>query len=153
MYNKLILTLSLDNEVFMVSLSVKGKYGVAAVFELSQHSKGEPIQIRQLSQSCQIPQNYLEQILVVLKKEGIVKSFRGAQGGYELAKPSNQITIKDVLTCLEGPSQLQTGYCGCDVLSRFWAEVDQAIIGSLNKTFQELVADKQQAKKILQYTI
>ena len=137
----------------MVNLSVKGKYGVAAVFELALHQKGEPLQIRQLSQSCGIPQNYLEQILVVLKKEGLVKSFRGAQGGYQLAKPASQISIKDVLFSLEGPSQLVKSYCGCPVLSKFWMEVDETLSQSFEKTFETLLNEKQRHEKEMHYAI
>ena len=137
----------------MVSLSVKGKYGVAAVFELARQEHGIPVQIRYLSLTCCIPQNYLEQILVVLKKEGIVKSFRGAQGGYVLARAANQLSVKDVLFCLEGPSQLTINYCGCDVLSQFWTGLDREISLVLEKTFEALVSEKQRLEKTLHYTI
>lgn len=136
-----------------MNFSVKGKYGVAAIVELALHPKGEPVQIRHLSQVCGIPQNYLEQILVVLKREGFVKSFRGAQGGYILAKPASEISINNIIGCLEGPSQLVEGYCGCDTLTQFWADVDACIAKSLEKTIKELAYEKQQAKKILQFSI
>ncbi len=137
----------------MVSLSVKGKYGVAAVFELAVQEHGTPVQIRQLSATCGIPQNYLEQILVVLKKESLVKSFRGAQGGYVLAKAAHLISVKDVLFCLEGPSQLAVNYCGCSVLSQFWVGFDDTISHYLDKTFESLVAEKQRLEKTHHYTI
>jgi len=137
----------------MVSLSVKGKYGVAAVFELAVQEHGTPVQIRQLSTTCNIPQNYLEQILVVLKKEGIAKSFRGAQGGYVLAKPASQISVKDVLFCLEGPSQLAANYCGSSILTQFWCGFDDAISRYLDRTFESLVADKQRLEKTFHFTI
>ena len=96
----------LEIKVFMFQLSVKSKYGLAAVIELAQKQEKGPIQIKAISGNRNIPQNYLEQVLVELKKGGLVRSFRGINGGYKLQKDPKSISVKDVLTILEGPCKL-----------------------------------------------
>ena len=66
----------------MAGISTKGLYGLAAMYELSQESTGNPMQIKEISSKGNIPHNYLEQILSGLRKAGLVKSIRGAHGGY-----------------------------------------------------------------------
>ena len=90
----------------MFTVSAKGVYGLLAVVELARGYRGASIQIRDIAQRRGIPQHYLEQILVVLKKAGYVESFRGAQGGYALASDPRELTVEEVLTTLEGPLQV-----------------------------------------------
>lgn len=137
----------------MVSLSVKSKYGLSVMMELSLHVNKGPIQIRTLAEARKIPQNFLEQILVELKREGLVQSTRGARGGYALAKQPAEITVKDVLLCLEGPSDLSSGYCGCKVLTQFWTEVETSIENQFNMSFQGFIEEKQKLDKMLTYSI
>ena len=68
----------------MFSLSAKGVYGLTALLDLAAHRSRPSVQIRDIAERHSIPQHYLEQILVALKKAGYVTSFRGAQGGYAL---------------------------------------------------------------------
>jgi Rrf2 family protein len=137
----------------MVSLSVKSKYGLSAMMKLALHVNEGPIQIRTLAESRKIPQNFLEQILVELKREGLVQSTRGARGGYALAKKPAEITVKDVLLCLEGPSELSSGYCGCKVLTQFWTNVEDSIASQFSMSFQDLVEQQQKLDKMLTYSI
>lgn len=137
----------------MVSLSVKSKYGLSVIMELALHVNEGPIQIRNLAEARKIPQNFLEQILVELKREGLVQSTRGARGGYALAKKPAEITVKDVLLCLEGPSELSSCYCGCKVLTQFWTEVETSIENQFNMSFQDFIESKQKLDKMLTYTI
>ena len=60
------------------------------------------MQIKEISAKADIPQNYLEQLLILLRQAGLVNSVRGAYGGYLLAKNANDILIKDILIALEG---------------------------------------------------
>ena len=103
----------------MLGLSSKGKYGLAAVLELGLYEQAGPIQIKTIAKKRSIPQKYLEQVLSDLKRNNIVKSFRGSQGGYTLAKPSDQIKVYDILSCLEGPCLLSGNACDCQVLKTF----------------------------------
>ena len=86
-----------------MQLSCKSEYALLALLELAtQYQSGEPLQIRQIAAQQNIPDRYLEQLLATLRRGGIVKSQRGAKGGYILAREPWKITLLDVLTCLEG---------------------------------------------------
>lgn len=86
-----------------VELPLKFRYGFLALLELADHyHTGEPLQLRQIAVMSNIPERYLEQLLTALKGGGLVKSQRGAKGGYVLAKAPSQIVLLDALACLEG---------------------------------------------------
>ena len=86
-----------------MKLSTKGRYGLKAMFELSlNHSKG-PVSIKSIASKQNIPEQYLEQIFSKLKKANLIKSVRGAQGGYLLSRRASDITVYDILVVLEGP--------------------------------------------------
>ena len=84
-------------------ISTKGRYGVRAALELSLNYGTGPVMVRQIAKNQGISERYLEQILNTLRTTQIVKSTRGAKGGYELAKQPSEITVGDVLKALEGP--------------------------------------------------
>ncbi len=86
-----------------VKLSVKSDYAARAVLELARHFQGgEALKVEQLAEAQSIPANYLVQILIDLKSKHLVKSVRGKQGGYLLARPPAQITLGEVLRCIHG---------------------------------------------------
>jgi Rrf2 family protein len=86
-----------------VELSCKNEYAILALIELAaNYSSGEPLQIRQISAQQQIPDRYLEQLLATLRRCGLVRSQRGAKGGYILAREPWKINLLEVMTCLEG---------------------------------------------------
>ena len=89
-----------------MKLSTKGKYGLKAIFELSLHVDEGPIPVNMIASKQNIPEQYLEQIFSTLKKSKLVKSVRGAQGGYLLNEEPKNITVGDVLDVLEGPVAL-----------------------------------------------
>ena len=84
-------------------ISTRGEYGVRAMLDLALYSSEEPVPLGVIAARQDIPEAYLEQLISVLRRAGLVVSFRGAQGGYQLAKPSEEITIGEILTALEGP--------------------------------------------------
>jgi Rrf2 family protein len=83
-------------------LSTKGRYGLKAMFDLALHFGSGPISLSSISERQDISLNYLEQLILMLKKAGLVTSIRGAYGGYTLSRPPNKITVGDVLNVLEG---------------------------------------------------
>ncbi|OPX24777.1 MAG: hypothetical protein B1H02_02750 [Candidatus Latescibacteria bacterium 4484_107] len=107
----------------MVGLSTKGKYGIKAMFELACHYDEGPVTIRQIAARHAIPMSYLEQLLVRLKKAGLVDSIRGPKGGYLLKKPADCIRIGDIVRVLEGP----IGLCDCYVSDDACDIVDQCV--------------------------
>lgn len=85
-----------------MKLSTKGKYGLRAIIDLARYSENEPVSISNISSRQDISERYLEQLVALMKKAGLVKSIRGASGGYVLAKDMNEISVGDVLRALEG---------------------------------------------------
>ncbi len=86
-----------------VELSCKTEYALLALLELTSHyDDAEPQQIRQIAAVQDIPDRYLEQLLATLRRCGLVRSQRGAKGGYILGREPWKITLLDVINCLEG---------------------------------------------------
>ena len=87
-----------------MNVGSKGHYGLLALAELVENYKaGSPIQVKEIAKRQQIPQEYLGQIMVLLKRSNLVHGARGPGGGYLLARPPESITVKEALTVLEGP--------------------------------------------------
>ncbi len=85
-----------------MKLSTKGRYGLRAMIDLAQNSEKEAVSISTIATRQNISESYLEQLVGKLKKAGLVSSIRGAQGGYVLAKQTNDISVGDILRALEG---------------------------------------------------
>jgi len=89
-----------------MKLSTKSRYGVRAMFDMAYHAGTLPAQIKDISRRQNISPRYLEQIFQDLKRAGLLKSRRGPQGGYSLAKPAEAITVKMIVLAAEGELQL-----------------------------------------------
>lgn len=85
-----------------MKLSTKGRYGVRAMYELAVRQRKTPVPLSEIAAGQEISEAYLEQLMAKLKGAGLVKSVRGAQGGYLLAKDTKDITVGDILRPLEG---------------------------------------------------
>ena len=85
-----------------MKLSTRGRYGIHVMYDLALNAEKGPQSIKAIAGRGDMPDAYLEQLIAVLKREGLVTSTRGAQGGYMLARPANEITVGDVLRALEG---------------------------------------------------
>lgn len=86
-----------------MKLSTRCRYGIHAMFDLAQNLGNGPQAIRAIADRQIVPEQYLEQIIGLLRREGYVTSMRGAQGGYVLARPPGEITIGELIRLLEGP--------------------------------------------------
>lgn len=140
-----------------MKLSTKGRYGLKAMFELSLTQRGGPVPLRQIAQRQNISEQYLEQIFSSLKKSGLIKSVRGAQGGYLLGKEPKDITVGDILRVLEGPISISdcvmdehacenSGICVAKVV---WERIKQGIEDVINSiTLQDMVDDYNKNKNI-----
>jgi Rrf2 family transcriptional regulator, cysteine metabolism repressor len=127
-----------------VKLSVKSDYAARAVLWLSQHyQEGTARTVEEMASAQGIPPNYLVQILIELKSAQIVKSQRGKEGGYMLARPPGKITFGDVLRCIHGEVFDSTGLSNAQTpleLRHVWEKLSEAV----NKTadainFQQLL--------------
>lgn len=147
--------------------SLKGEYGILAALEIALHQDQGPIQVRKIAHQQCIPPRFLEQIMSSLKKSGLVESIRGAQGGYRLTKPAEEIRLSDILQAVEGPilpggrsaeslldSRKRKG--DEDIIKEVWEEVKVSILGVLEAiTLQDLCERKMslEEKKALMYHI
>ena len=86
----------------MVKLSTRGSYGIHAMYDLAEHYGDGPQSIKCIAERQGIPEAYLEQLIAVLRREKLVISNRGAQGGYRLVRPPGEVTVGEVLRALEG---------------------------------------------------
>ncbi len=84
-------------------ISQRAKYALRALSVLARAPAGEPVQISEIAEQQNIPKKFLEQILLELKRSGIVVSRRGKQGGYLLLKPAAEVTYGEVLRLIDGP--------------------------------------------------
>ena len=137
----------------MFALSAKGTYGLTALMELGlQRNKGS-VQIRDISQKHGIPQHYLEQILVILKKAGFVESFRGAQGGYALARDPDSISVRDALSRLEGRLEVVAEARREGILEFFWDEIERTLEKTLDRSLGDLMREKATRDRQIDYVI
>lgn len=85
-----------------MKLSTRARYGLRALIDLGMNSKNETVSLHSIAGRQNISVSYLEQLMAMLKKAGLVKSSRGAAGGYRLGRPAEEISVGDVLRVLEG---------------------------------------------------
>lgn len=85
-----------------MKLSTRARYGLRAVIDLALFSESESVSIQSIAGRQHLSVRYLEQLMALLKKAGLVESSRGAAGGYRLARPMDDISVGDVLRALEG---------------------------------------------------
>ena len=122
-----------------MKLSTRGRYGVRAMLELGMNGGKGPVPLRDLALKQEISAKYLEQLLIPLKGAGLVKSVRGARGGYMLAKEPEVISLYDIVRSLEGPLApvecvQDPKYCdrvgGCTV-HLVWGEMGDMLVNFL----------------------
>lgn len=100
-------------------LSQKARYALHALIVLAEHGNKEPIMIADIARLARVPRKFLEQILLDLKRRGIVRSLRGRAGGYLLGRQPRNITFAEVIRTIDGPLALSpcvsaTAYHKCD---------------------------------------
>jgi Rrf2 family protein len=133
-------------------ISTKGDYATRALQDLTLHYGSGPIPIEKVAERQRLPVRYLEQLLLTLKRAGLLQSKRGVNGGYTLAKPPDQITLGQILRAVDGP--VEPIYClgegprdQCEqeaacVLREVWAEVHRAVANIVDRTTLQDVCDR-----------
>jgi Rrf2 family cysteine metabolism transcriptional repressor len=116
--------------------SVKGDYALQAVLDLAMFHRGVPVKIADIARRQKIPQKFLELILASLKQGGFVESRRGAEGGYLLARPSETITVGEVIRFIEGAKDAKRNVKQKidSPFAEMWANVDGAISAVIDQT-------------------
>ena len=136
-----------------MKLSVKSDYAARAVLGLAlHHPNGRPMRVEALATAQGIPANYLVQILIDLKAHGIVRSARGKDGGYRLARNPVDISLSDVLQAVHGQvfetPALDDSECPLE-LKRAWQRLQDATqIAADGITFQQLVDECAERQKM-----
>jgi|BioPla2DNA2_1021312.scaffolds.fasta_scaffold78374_2 Rrf2 family cysteine metabolism transcriptional repressor len=85
-----------------MKLSTRGRYGLMAMYQLALEYSDEPISLKYIAEKQGLSENYLEQLFSNLRKDGLIQSVRGAQGGYMLSRLPKDITVGEILRSLEG---------------------------------------------------
>ena len=85
-----------------MKLTTRGRYALRAMLYLASNAVDTPLPLSQISQ-CGLPRDYLEQLMASLRRDGLVQSVRGKEGGYHLARPAAEINLLQVLAAVEGP--------------------------------------------------
>lgn len=137
----------------MFSISAKGAYGLYALMELGVRGVGTSVQIKDIAESQGIPQHYLEQLLVTLRKAGLVKSFRGTNGGYTLAKEPAAITVAHIFTALEGPVEILREQVPKGGLEFYWTDLETQIRALLDQNLESLIMELEKNKNVFIYNI
>lgn len=138
-----------------VAFSTKGEYGVRLMVQLGRHHGSGPASLAEIAAEEDLPRAYLEQLVMSLRDAGLVRSTRGAHGGYEVARDPAEIRMSEILRALEGP--IAPMICAsddpehatvCDRSSRctvnlLWVRVRDAIAGALDgMTLADLVPQR-----------
>ena len=131
-----------------MKLSTKGQYGVRAMYDLACFYGGAPQSVKCIAERENIPEAYLEQLIAPLRKAGLVLSLRGAQGGYLLARPPQEISVGEILRALEGPlaaTDCVLSECekaeGC-VMHALWLRVHRGVNAVMDSiTLQDMLSD------------
>ena len=127
-------------------ISARGEYAIKAVLDLALHRDRDLVPIQEVAARQRIPQRYLEQVLLSLKRMGLLTSKRGSAGGYHLVRPPDEITVGEVLRAVEGNGSpfgaTGTGRDEVDPdLAKLGEEVAEAVSGVVDRlTFDELAA-------------
>lgn len=146
-----------------MKISTKGRYAVRVMLDLALNNSGECIKVKEIAGRQGISEKYLEQIIAVLNRAGYVKSVRGAQGGYRLAKEPEAYTVGMVLRLTEGSlapvACLEEDYGTCERCDtcetlQVWKDVYQAINRVVDSvTIADLAAKHRQRMETGEYSI
>lgn len=137
----------------MIGISSKTIYAIAALQQLGDVSDKEVLKIKEIAAQASIPQNFLEQILLELKKQGLLVSIKGAYGGYRLAKSLQDITLKDVVLILESDIFSDIDQKDNPSLQLFWDDLKQKALTLFEIPLSELKEYQYKINQTLNYSI
>ncbi len=138
----------------MALLTKKSIYGLMAIYELYKRKETqELVQLKEISNIANIPQNYLEQILTELKKSNLVNSTRGAKGGYKIANHTKEILIKDVIKVLDGELNTNREKTTSPIFNLFFYDCDKKLDQLFDKPLSHIETYEQMLSKQMNYTI
>jgi Rrf2 family protein len=126
-------------------VSAKGEYAIKALLDLALHDREGLQPIQGIAARQAIPQRYLEQVLLQLKRAGLLESRRGSSGGYRLSRPTDEVTVGAVLRAVEGSAAREPAGRGerhpqrdrSSDLSELWGEIDLAVSAVVDRVTLE----------------
>ena len=139
-----------------MKISAKEEYACAAVLELAlNYESDSPVRVQDIAERNGIPIKFLFQIMQILKRVEIVRSKRGMEGGYVLARHPGQITVGDIIKSVSGPFvQLSSDGQKTSQFQSIWSDLDRAIAGVLNGvTFEDLARRTRASQHQVMYHI
>lgn len=133
-----------------MKISTKGRYGLRVMTDIAVNGNGGCVSLKDIAEREHLSEKYLEQIVNQLSKAGLVSSFRGAKGGYQLTRPAEKITVEDILKATEGSlapvaCAEDNGRCvnyGDCVTSFIWTEIYKATIGVVSSISLKDLAER-----------
>ena len=145
-----------------MKISSRGRYALRFMIDLAQHSSGEAVTLKEVSQRQEISIKYLEQIVTLLNRGGLIHSVRGNQGGYLLAREPKDYTIGDILRVVEGdlfpvacmenePNQCPR-FAICKTI-RFWNGLYKTVNDYVDSVTLDELAEEEPADAGWAYTI
>lgn len=124
-----------------MKISTKGRYGLTIMIELARKYGEGPTSLKSIAQTNELSEHYLEQLIAPLRNAGLVKSIRGAYGGYILSEHPSKITSGDVIRVLEGPISPVEGIEDEEPAKReLWMRIRDAVKEVLDNTTLEDLA-------------
>ncbi|NKQ41810.1 MAG: Rrf2 family transcriptional regulator [Sulfurovum sp.] len=137
----------------MTLVSSKGVYALSAMYALYQHGNKTPMRVREISDSYNIPRNYLDQILAKLRNAGMIVSTRGPHGGYSISMDAKDILVKDILLA-SGESLRLSDYDNDNTaLTLFFADKQEKIMELFLLNLAELEKYKEAYNESLHFSI
>lgn len=132
-----------------MKVSTKGRYGLRAMIDLALYSKKELVPLVSIAERQDISKSYLEQVFSALRKAGLVKSIKGAQGGYVLSSEAEDITVGMILRALEGdlsvvPADDITNINRIEsyIRDKIWNEIDERVFSYIDGfTLKDIIDD------------
>ncbi|HSI66847.1 MAG TPA: Rrf2 family transcriptional regulator [Planococcus sp. (in: firmicutes)] len=124
-----------------MKISTKGRYGLTIMIALAKQYGEGPVPLRKIATEYELSEAYLEQLVAPLRNSGLVKSVRGAHGGYMLTRSPKEISAGDVIRVLEGPIQPVEGIEDeAQPQRELWVRIRDAVKDVLDKTTIEELA-------------
>ncbi len=137
----------------MVGITSKTVYAVAALYQLGLCEKDKTLKIKEIASNAKVPQRFLEQILLQLKKNGILSSTKGAHGGYKLARPLEEIKLKEVINILENNISSDMCKTNNSVLKLFWTDVQNSLNNAFDTPLSELKRCEEKINQVVNFSI
>ncbi|WP_249871004.1 cysteine metabolism transcriptional regulator CymR [Oceanobacillus saliphilus] len=125
-----------------MKISTKGRYGLTIMIDLAKKYGEGPTSLKSIANENNLSEHYLEQLASPLRNAGLIKSIRGAYGGYILAMEPKEITAGDVIRVLEGPLTIVEGIENEQPAQQsLWLQIRDAVKGVLDKTTLDELAN------------